>query len=39
MSKIWIVMSVSLYTTAWHVLRLKMKEQPADMEGSCGYIE
>ena len=26
-------------TTAWSVLRLRMEEQPPDMEGSCEYIE
>jgi hypothetical protein len=26
-------------TTAWHVLRLQMDENPSDMEGSCEYIE
>jgi hypothetical protein len=26
-------------TTAWSVLRLRMEEQPLDMEGSDEYIE
>jgi hypothetical protein len=26
-------------TTAWRVLRLRMEERPAVMEGSCEYIE
>ena len=26
-------------TTAWRVLRLRMEERPADMEGSCECIE
>ena len=26
-------------TTAWRVHRLRMEERPADMEGSCEYIE
>ena len=26
-------------TTAWRVLRLRMEERPADMEGSCEYME
>jgi hypothetical protein len=29
----------SAVTTAWRVLRLRMEERPADMEGSCEYIE
>jgi hypothetical protein len=26
-------------TTAWHVLRFGMKEQPPNMEDSCKHIE
>ena len=26
-------------TTAWRAHRLRMEERPADMEGSCEYIE
>ena len=26
-------------TTAWRVFRLRMEERPADVEGSCEYIE
>jgi hypothetical protein len=26
-------------TTAWRVIRLRMKERPAAMEGSCEYLE
>jgi hypothetical protein len=26
-------------TTAWPVVSLQMDERPADMEGSCEYIE
>jgi hypothetical protein len=29
----------SAVTTAWRVLRLRMEERPADMEGSCEYFE
>jgi hypothetical protein len=27
------------FTTVWRVLRLRMEERPADMEGSWEYIE
>jgi hypothetical protein len=46
MSKINIILCYMVFrdkwvpvTPAWRVLRLLMEEQPADMEGSCEYIE
>jgi len=32
-------MRVSVTTTAWFVLSVRMQEQPPNMEGSCEYVE